>query len=188
MRAFLRPAGSGSGTPKAGTPQARTPGTPDTECTAVAEVKLSLSDHGGRRAVPKASGTLAALLIRYKDGTISTAEKRAQPAGQIHLLSQMETVSVQLGDFAGCGGRGNAGNLKHLLSVQKRKWVRSRSWPSGRARRRSSPSRTAAKFAACTSWFSKQWATRSRTMRELGSGRGDGGSGQERLISRLRDL
>ena len=81
---------------------------------------LSLNKHGGRRGIPSSTGELASILEQYRDLSLSTAQKRAQSKGAIHVLSTMENSSVQLGDWSGYGQRGNAGNLRHLLGLMSK--------------------------------------------------------------------
>ena len=121
MRSFLN---ASSSTPKTGARQAATPKptTPGSLDEVQIVSKSSLDMHGGRRGVPVEAGALAAILERYRDDTMGTAEKRAQSKGAMHVLSTMEASSTQLGDFSGHAGRGNSGNLAHLL-IQLKKEV-----------------------------------------------------------------
>ena len=118
MKRWLNPS-----TPKqpAATPQPRSPSGASTPDEVQELSKESLELHGGRRGAPREPGELAAILERYRDNSISTSEKRKQSKGTIFLLSKMEEVSVQLGDFATYGGRGNTGNLAHQHEIPRQK-------------------------------------------------------------------
>jgi hypothetical protein len=121
MHSFLRPK---SATPKTsrgdGMPEPITPGGSPDEVQVVSGPDLSLNKHGGRRGIPSSVGELASILEQYRDESFSTGQKRAQSKGAIHVLSTMENASVQLGDWSGCGQRGNAGNLRHLLGLMSK--------------------------------------------------------------------
>ena len=129
MRSFLKPTNqSTSSTPQAAKPASRLPSTPSTggddDVVVTAELKLALADHGGRERVPTKEGELAKVLVLYRDNGMALAAKRAQPKGMIHLLSVMEKVCVQTGDWAAFADRGNDGNLDHLLGKHKAELAR----------------------------------------------------------------
>ena len=166
MRSFLKPQQPAKSSPLASTPKARTPGTPGSdEVEVVAELNVGLEQHGGRRGVATASGELAKQLERYRDQTMSVTEKRAQPNGSRHLLSLMETVCTQLGQFANTGDRGNSGNLQHLLdSLQKEvSGLKVLAEKHGKAEVSAVETTAARRCAACTRSCSKAWALQART-------------------------
>ena len=129
MRSFLKPVNPSTPNainPRAAPPKARTPATPSTggDVEITAELKLGLEDHGGRNGVPTKEGELAKVLEQYRDNEMVLTAKRAQPNGTKHLLSVMEKVCVQTGEWANLGDRGNEGNLKHLLDKHKTELAR----------------------------------------------------------------
>ena len=87
MRSFLDPK---SATPKTSTrgngmPAPITPGGSPDEVQVVSGPDLSLNKHGGRRGIPSSTGELASVLEQYRDESFSTAQKRAQSKGTIHV-------------------------------------------------------------------------------------------------------
>ena len=145
MRSFLDPK---SATPKTSTrgngmPAPITPGGSPDEVQVVSGPDLSLNKHGGRRGIPSSTGELASVLEQYRDESFSTAQKRAQSKGTIHVLSTMENSSEQLGDWSGYGQRGNAGNLRHLLGLVSKEVAAMRHLADAQGKAQVSRTRTA---------------------------------------------
>ena len=98
-----------------GSPLVGTPG----GAPAQGVLKVKLSEHGGRRDIACNENGLLFVLERYRYGTINTTDKRKQSKGTVHLLSTMESICTQLGEWSKDDGRQNPheGNLESAAGV-----------------------------------------------------------------------